>query len=309
MRRGESGINCLLAIDKPAGMSSHDVVSRVRRALGERRVGHAGTLDPAATGVLVVGIGQGTRTLGLLTMDEKSYIASIELGSETDTDDAEGTVTRTAPVPAWAGDGDRVSAFVSSAAGECDQLPPAYSAISVNGRRAYDLARSGEEVELKPRHVRIIESTLLSIEPGEPVAWDCAFRVSKGTYIRSLARDLGREASSAAHLRGLRRTSSGAVTLADCIPLDELEERGTDVLASRRLDPVHALGLPARTLSAREADDARCGRRISPRPLQLEEGDRCCLVRDGRLLGVWERRGPWLACVANFPSGIDGVRS
>lgn len=148
MRRGTSGINALIAVDKPLGMTSHDVVARVRRSLAERRVGHAGTLDPDASGVLVVGVGQGTRLMGLLTSERKGYVGLVVFGSETDTDDAEGKVTRTAEVPDWAWDEHAVRERLAAIEGPCMQVPPAYSAISVNGVRSYARARAGETVEL-----------------------------------------------------------------------------------------------------------------------------------------------------------------
>ena len=150
MRRGTSGINAVIAVDKPLGMTSHDVVNRVRRALGERRVGHAGTLDPDASGVMVVGIGQGTRLMGLMTADDKRYDALVEFGSETNTDDAEGEVTREALVPDRLAQPEVAQVVVASLVGEVDQVPPAFSAISVNGVRSYQRARDGEDFELEP---------------------------------------------------------------------------------------------------------------------------------------------------------------
>ena len=150
MRRGPSALNCVIGVDKPAGMISHDVVGRLRHVLGERRIGHAGTLDPAATGVLVIGIGQGTRLLGLLGADEKSYDALIRFGSETTTDDAEGDVVRTVEVPSELAQKAFARSLLSSFEGRLMQVPPAYSAVFVDGRRAYDIARSGSEVRLEP---------------------------------------------------------------------------------------------------------------------------------------------------------------
>lgn len=313
MRRGESGINALLAIDKPAGMTSHDVVARVRRAVGERRVGHAGTLDPAATGVLVCGVGQGTRLMGLLTAERKGYVGLVVLGSETDTDDAEGTVVREAPVPAQAADPEWARPLVEALVGEQMQVPPAYSAISVGGVRSYARARAGEAVELEPRPVTIHEASLLAVSNHEGApAWLCSFDVSKGCYIRSIARDLGRACGSAAHLGDLRRTFSGNVTLASCVGLDELEAGGAEFARAHALDPVRALGLPVRKLSGAEAADVACGRRIALGSCvggMPAEGGLVSVVDGERLLGVWERRGGSLACSTNFPGGISGVRS
>ncbi|WP_154053395.1 tRNA pseudouridine(55) synthase TruB [Olsenella uli] len=311
MRRGTSGINALIAVDKPVGMTSHDVVSRVRRAVGERRVGHAGTLDPAASGVLVVGIGQGTRLMGLLTAERKGYVGLVALGSETDTDDAEGTVTREAPAPVWVTDAGRAGEAVAALVGDAMQVPPAYSAISVGGVRSYARARAGEKFELPARPVTIHDARLLAVqEVGGRPAWLCSFDVSKGCYIRSIARDLGRAVGSAAHLEALRRTSSGLVSVSDCVSLGGLEELGPRVV-ERALDPVRALGLAVRPLSEGEAADVACGRRVPVGPLAstLAEGQAACLVRDGRLLGIWRRQGEQLACSTNFPGGVTGVRS
>lgn len=313
MRRGTSGISALIAIDKPLGMTSHDVVSRVRRAVGERRVGHAGTLDPDASGVLVVGIGQGTRLMGLLTAERKGYVGLIALGRETTTDDAEGEVRRSAEVPAWASDSSKASERVSALVGDCQQVPPAYSAISVNGVRSYARARAGEDVELPARQVTIHDARLLAVQDvdGCP-AWLCSFDVSKGCYIRSIARDLGRSIGSAAHLAALRRTSSGPVSLGACVTLDELAELGPEAVSTRCLDPVSALGLAVRRLSARELEDVTCGRRIEVGEAlapSVAEGGRVCVVSGDRLYGVWERKGSSLVCSVNFPGGVSGVRA
>ncbi len=315
MRRGTSGLNLLLAVDKPAGMTSHDVVMRVRRALGERRVGHAGTLDPAATGVMVVGVGQGTRLMGLLTAEEKSYLAGISFGTETDTDDAEGAVVRTADVPDALRDPSHAAEVLDGLVGEVDQVPPAYSAISVNGVRAYAQARAGESVELAARRVRIIAAQLLAVIDGDPLVWQAAFTVSKGTYIRSIARDLGRQEGTAAHLSELRRTSSGTVTLGQCHTLDEIAEAGADGIGALALDPVAALGLPVRHVSEGELPHVLNGRTLPPtgvvgpdgREVAPRDGERVVLVREGRLLGVWHAEPQGLRTTVNFPDGVSGV--
>lgn len=315
MKRGESGINCLFALDKPVGPTSHDVVSRVRRALGERRVGHAGTLDPLASGVLVVGVGQGTRLLGMLTLDEKAYEARIAFGAETTTDDVEGEVSREAVVPPEIVDRAFAEQVVAGLVGTFDQVPPAFSAVSVGGRRAYDRARSGEEVELAPRTVTVHEARLLGVGSEDAPCWDVYLRVSKGTYVRSIARDLGRDLGSAAHLRSLRRVSSGAVDIARCVSLEGLEALGPEAVRERALDPVLALGYPFRVLAPDERADVSFGRQVEAglcvdttgvvRPPAHEE--LVSLVADGSLVGVWRRSGAWLRCEANFPTGITGV--
>ena len=238
-RRKPSQLNCLIAVDKPVGCTSHDVVARVRRAVGERRVGHAGTLDPLASGVMVVGIGQATRLLGRITQDTKSYIADIAFGAETNTDDAEGEVVRTAPVGDAVRDTASASELLTSMLGDQMQVPPAFSAISVDGVRSYRRARAGEEVELPARPVHVFAADLIAVSDidGAPV-WTVAFTVSKGTYIRALARDIGRASGSAAHIASLRRTASGIVTLSGCVALDALSP---SLVPDDMLDPIGVL--------------------------------------------------------------------
>ena len=311
MSRTPSALSALIAVDKPAGLTSHDVVSRVRRALGERRVGHAGTLDPAATGVLVVGIGQATRLLGLLTLDRKGYRATFSLGSETTTDDAEGEVTATAEVPDELLEPESAAAELARIEGEQDQVPPRFSAVSVGGRRAYDAARAGDELELAPRRVTVHGARLAHVE-REARAWVVDLDVSKGTYVRSIARDLGRDLGCRAHVSALRRVFSGPVTLADCVTLDELAAGGMALVRERALDPAATLGLPVRDLALEEIADVSCGRRIMPGALrsgeEIPSGQRVALAFGGGLVGIWRREGARLVCESNFPQAIEGVR-
>lgn len=205
----------LLLVDKPAGMTSHDVVLRARRALGTARVGHAGTLDPFATGLLVLLYGRATRLLPHLAGEPKVYDATIRFGAETDTEDLLGTVTRHAPLPERAA----VEAALPALTGDLQQVPPAYSAKRVDGERAYARARAGESVTLAPVPVRVHGWTLLDWR-GDT----CDVRVTcgGGTYVRSLARDLGRAVGSAAHLVALRRLASGPFTVEMAQPLEAL---------------------------------------------------------------------------------------
>lgn len=314
MTRRPSALNALIAIDKPAGMTSHDVVSRVRRAVGEKRVGHAGTLDPDATGVLVVGIGQATKLLGLITLDRKGYRATFALGAETTTDDAAGEVTATAEVPSELLDPARAAAELSAIEGPCDQVPPAFSAVSVGGKRAYAMARAGEKVELEPRHVTIYGARLVEVRPEER-AWVVDLDVSKGTYVRSIARDLGRSLGCLAHVCELRRTFSGPVSLEDCVSLEELAEGGADLVRRRALDPVAVLGLPVRELALDEVTDVMNGRALSLGHVRrgsapaahVDPDDRVALVFGGALAGIWRASGRSLRCVSNFPQAIEGV--
>ncbi len=212
----------ILLVDKPAGMSSHDVVNVARRALGERRIGHAGTLDPFATGLLVVMVGRATRLLPYLHGEPKEYEATIRFGTETDTEDLHGTVVQEAPLPTRAD----IEAALPQLTGEIDQVPPAFSAKRIDGRRAYDLARSGAAVELAPARITVHEWTPLAWRDadGRVAELDVRIRCGGGTYIRSLARDLARLAGSAAHLIALRRTASGCFRVDDAAPVDALRE-------------------------------------------------------------------------------------
>ena len=239
-KRKPADLNLLLAVDKPLGCTSHDVVAKVRRAVHERRVGHAGTLDPLATGVMIIGVGQATRLLGMLTLDSKSYIADIRFGYETNTDDSEGEPTRTVEPGQSLFDEEGARRVLSGVLGASEQVPPAFSAISVDGVRSYKRARSGDEVVLPARPIEVSAADLISIsldpESGNPV-WTVAFSVSKGTYIRALARDIGRAAGSAAHVSALRRTASGGVGIGQCLAVDGLDAASA---RERALDPVAA---------------------------------------------------------------------
>lgn len=231
-RRTTGTVDGLLLVDKPAGISSHDVVSVARRAFGEKRIGHGGTLDPFATGLLVILVGRATRLLPHLPGEPKLYEATIRFGSETDTEDLLGAVVREAPLPTR----EALLAVLPRLTGAVVQVPPAYSAKRVDGRRAYDLARAGETVDLKPVTIRVDRWEILSLtdadgrelvgEHGADAAGVQEARVriacGGGTYIRSLARDLARFAGSAAHLTQLRRTRSGPFRVEDALTMDDL---------------------------------------------------------------------------------------
>jgi tRNA pseudouridine55 synthase len=204
-------------VDKPAGLTSHDVVQHVRRIYGERSIGHLGTLDPFATGLLMLLLGRATRLANFLNIEPKVYEATIQFGAETDTDDATGSVIRTASLP----ETEAVYAGIRSLTGVISQVPPAYSAKSVDGTRAYDAARRGEPLDLVAAQVRVDSWQLPEV--GEDFV-RAIITCGSGTYIRSLARDLGRLTSSAAHLGALRRTRIGDFDLTDATPLAELAE-------------------------------------------------------------------------------------
>lgn len=211
----DAGTSGLLLVDKPAGMTSHDVVDVARRAYGERSIGHLGTLDPFATGLLVLLFGRATRLATFIENEPKTYDATIAFGAETDTDDVTGTVTSEGPLPECA----TVLAGIESLSGEIEQVPPAYSAKKVGGRIAYDAARDGDPLELAPARVVVHEWVVRSLTPH---TLDATITCGGGTYIRALARDLGRFAGSAAHLTALRRTRSGDFDVADATSLDAL---------------------------------------------------------------------------------------
>ena len=219
---GQSTTDGLLLVDKPAGMTSHDVVLAARRAFGESRIGHAGTLDPFATGLLVLLLGRATRLLPYLEGVPKVYEASIALGSETETDDLHGAVLRTAPPPSDAA----IAEAIARLTGPLEQIPPAYSAKRVAGRRAYDAARAGVALELAPASVEVFAWRDVSRE-GDLLR--ATIECGAGTYVRALARDLGRLTGSAAHLAALRRTRSGPFRVDDAVDFETLREGSAEL--------------------------------------------------------------------------------
>lgn len=212
-------VSGVLVADKPVGLTSHDVVQIIRRGTGIRRAGHTGTLDPRASGVLVILVGPAVRLSEYVSASDKRYQATIRLGSSTDTYDSEGMITNSSPV----GDisEEQFDEILQQFVGEMEQVPPPYSAIKVKGRKAYEMAREGEEVDLEPRIINVYSLEVLEWAPPEAVI---DVYCSSGTYVRSLANDLGRALGTGAHLVGLRRTKSGRFTLRDAVPLRRLQE-------------------------------------------------------------------------------------
>ena len=247
----------LVIVDKPPGWTSHDVVARIRRLAGTRRVGHAGTLDPMATGVLVVGVEKATRLLGHLALTSKEYAATIRLGQATDTDDADGQVVASAAA------GGVTAAALSAAArqltGEIQQVPPGISAIKVAGKRAYRLTREGAAPQLAARTVTVSALRILAVRPlGDLVDVDVEVTCSSGTYIRAIARDLGTALEVGGHLTALRRTRVGPYQIDAAATLDELE-------ASLRVIPLAeaaAAAFPRRDLTEQEASMVAHGARL-----------------------------------------------
>ncbi|MFI6574251.1 tRNA pseudouridine(55) synthase TruB [Nocardiopsis sp. NPDC050513] len=290
----ESGV---VVVDKPADWTSHDVVAKMRGLARTRRVGHAGTLDPMATGVLVLGIEKGTKLLGHLTLTEKTYAATIRLGLTTDTDDAEGEPgVRTDA--SGVGD-DAVRAAVARLTGRIQQVPPQVSAIKVDGKRAYRSAREGKEVALRAREVTVAEFAVSDIRraadaDGTFVDVDAVVRCSSGTYIRSLARDLGEDLGVGGHLTALRRTRVGPYDLSQARTLDQLAREFTQV----PLDQVVAAAFPARTLSEEETKRIRHGNRIDPST--RGPGTVGLFAPDGRVVALGENRGDHMKPVVVF---------
>jgi len=255
----------LIIVDKPGGMTSHDVVARVRRLAGTRRVGHAGTLDPMATGVLVVGVEKATRLLGYLTLTEKTYVATIRLGASTSTDDAEGEPTGGSPatdiVPG------ALDAEIAELCGDIWQVPPGVSAIKVNGQRAYKLTRAGAAPELAARPVTVYEFTVTDVrQDGDFLDLDAVIRCSSGTYIRALARDLGASLGTGGHLTALRRTAVGPYDLAQARTLPELEDQKRQNLDLERTRATPAPEFPAHPAPTPAAAPAASATAVEPVP-------------------------------------------
>ena len=253
----------LIVVDKPGGMTSHDVVARIRRLARTRRVGHGGTLDPMATGVLVIGVGRATRLLTYVIGAGKSYAATIRLGQATVTDDAEGDVIATT---ATAGvTDDAVRAALAALTGEIDQVPSAVSAIKINGERAYKRVRDGESVDLPARRVTVSRLDVLAIRRDTPdvVDVDVDVTCSSGTYIRAVARDAGLALGVGGHLTALRRTAVGGFALAEAATLAQLEQRAPEVV-NLPLDAAAARFFPRRDATAEEARTLSHGRPLAP---------------------------------------------
>jgi tRNA pseudouridine55 synthase len=270
----------LVIVDKPAGLTSHDVVARIRRIAGTRKVGHAGTLDPMATGVLVVGVEKATRLLGYLSLTEKGYRATIRLGQSTSTDDADGEITARSP---RAVSEDELSAAIKNLTGEIMQVPPKVSAIKVGGQRAYKLTRAGAAPELAARPVTVHEFTVTAVRPaGDLTVVDATIRCSSGTYIRSLARDLGTVLGTGGHLTALRRTSVGRYGEAEARSLEFLSEK----MEVHPLGDAAAAAFPRRDLSADEAKVLAHGGRLPSQGRQGDEGPVAAFAPDGTLVAL-----------------------
>jgi tRNA pseudouridine55 synthase len=293
-------VDGLIVVDKPGGMTSHDVVARLRRLAHTRRVGHGGTLDPMATGVLVIGVDRATRLLTYVSGSDKRYTATIRLGQSTITDDAEGEVVATTD-PAHVTD-ELVRASLLSFVGEVDQVPSAVSAIKVGGVRSYARVRKGEQVDLPARRVRIhrLEVQAIQREPDR-IDVDVDVSCSSGTYIRAIARDLGAALGVGGHLSALRRTAVGEFTLAEALTLEELAERESPVTLS--LTAAAERFFVRRDADAQQAQVLSHGGPLSPIG---QSGPYAVFAPDGRVVAiVSERDGRARAEVVLAPAGEE----
>ncbi len=300
-RRGATDLAGILLIDKPAGPTSHDVVAQVRAATGERRIGHTGTLDPMATGLLVVIIGRATRLERYLVGHDKRYDARIAFGKATDTLDAEGAVTERMDVPESVVDEAFAREVLARFVGAQDQIPPAYSAIKRGGMSAHRVARAGGTPVLDARAVEVYEASLLGIDPKVP-AWDVSFAVSKGTYVRSLARDIGEVVGTCAHLASLRRTKAGAAEIAGALSLEEAVAAGeAGLLEDHFVDPVALLEMQCVEVSPEAVRD---GKSVSTKDASIAEDEAVAITSDDELLGVYRRKGDLLVPETVLSPGV-----
>ncbi|MBF6097126.1 tRNA pseudouridine(55) synthase TruB [Nocardia cyriacigeorgica] len=281
---GPDGLGGLLIVDKDGGLTSHDVVARGRKLLRTKKVGHAGTLDPMATGVLVLGVERATKLLGLLTLTTKAYTATIRLGQATTTDDAEGEIVSTTPAGAVT-DTD-ITAGIAALTGEIQQIPATVSAIKVDGERAYARHRAGEEVKLAARPVTVHRFEVLARRTvADFVDLDVVVECSSGTYVRALARDLGVALGVGGHLTALRRTRVGPFTLDHARTLDQLAD---DPGLSLDIDAAVRTAFPHRTIDAAQAESLRDGRWLDPIGLA---GVYVALTEDGTAIALLEEKG------------------
>ncbi|WP_068480262.1 tRNA pseudouridine(55) synthase TruB [Pseudoclavibacter helvolus] len=306
MTTASPGPNGVLLLDKPQGPTSHTLVAMTRRALGTRKVGHAGTLDPMASGLMILGVGGATRLLTYFVGDDKEYYATVRLGVSTNTEDAEGEVTATAPAGSVAEvTPERIEAAMAALRGPIKQIPSSVSAIKVDGVRAYKRVRDGEDVQLAARAVTIAELELLAshdaLAGGEPVV-DLEIRVScsSGTYIRALARDLGAALGTGAHLTALRRTRVGDFSIADAVApdADELEKRlmTPSQAALRRFRAFEA--------TAQQAADIRNGKKLRLSE-PVDDGLLAAIDTEGDLIGIARAVGGVVKSEFNMPTGAN----
>jgi tRNA pseudouridine55 synthase len=312
-RAAPSTASGLLLIDKRGEWTSHDLVARTRRLAGTRKVGHAGTLDPMATGLMILGVNSSTRLLTYLVGLDKEYLATIRLGRATTTDDREGeVVSRAEPGRVRDLAVADVERAIADLRGTISQVPSAVSAIKVDGRRAYARVRAGEDVELAAREVTVSAFDVLRFDAVEPeegeedgaqLDLDVRITCSSGTYVRALARDLGRALGVGGHLTALRRTRVGPFHVDDAVPIDEL------VVADRLIPPADAAGrlFDVLHLTEQEAVDLGHGKRLTTPDDAPTEDPLAAVAPDGRLVGLVGFRGRTGTSIVNFPADEGGA--
>lgn len=342
-KRGASGLSLLIAVNKPKGLTSHDVVNRCRRVFDEKRVGHTGTLDPLASGVLCVAVGPATRLDAYLSGHEKTYVMDVAFGCATATDDAEGDVIAMGEVPPEVYEEDYARTVVASLRGAGKQLPPVYSAVKVDGQKSYAAARKGNVIDLKPRDFEVFEASLDQIfeanlndmlqhpleEDRSVPVWRVTMRVSGGTYMRSIARDLGKRFGCGAFVAELTRSALDAITLQDCVSLDSLEDDPRralidplrllnmrfafvrDAAVIREIENGNVLAPEALSLNASLAecpyDEYCCTTQVFPSSVPCFDGEKVALLVDNRIKALYEYDGAkqrfCASCV--FPVGVE----
>ena len=284
----------VVLIDKPTGLTSHDVVAQLRKKLSEKKIGHAGTLDPFASGLLVMGIGSGTKLLHHLFGLDKQYLATIRLGQSTSTDDLEGAVLSEASAVAVTM--DQIKEQIKNLTGSIQQVPSSVSAIKIEGKRAYELARAGEDVKIPARTVEIyhFQPTSDLRVVGNCVEFDATVDCSSGTYIRALARDLGAALGVGGHLRALRRTRIGEFSISESISVDQVSELKTLLDVAKKVFPVVEL-------SSSQAQDIIHGKRIS-----LSNEGNVAASFHGQLLAILEPVANSYRSITVFPEAFNG---
>jgi tRNA pseudouridine55 synthase len=310
MATSAEGVKALagfLLVDKPAGLTSHDVVARARRIFNTRKIGHAGTLDPMATGVLVLGVNAGTRLLGHLSLADKSYVGTIRLGAASSTDDREGVlglISDSSSVSAEA-----VEAVLETLRGEIMQRPSSVSAIKIDGQRAYARVRNGQLVEIPERKISVYQLDVVNmIRAGGFTDIEVSTRVSSGTYIRAIARDLGEALGVGGHLTALRRTSIGPFGEAICHFLEDLEGLGDPWAHVLPLADIATMMWPVFTLNDEQSLSVRMGQRI-PWPEGFTQSMIALMDSQGELAALSEKRDSSCSYIAVFPSGIRSPSS
>lgn len=302
MKRGQTDLNFLIAINKPTGMTSHDVINKIRTITGEGRVGHMGTLDPCAVGAMLIGIGSAARLNNYLELVDKTYVVKITLGKTTNTYDLEGEVTQTSEVNSEFLQEDFVKKFLDKYVGVHTQKPPAFSAIKVDGKPAYKSAREGKNVDLPERQIEVYSAKLLGVEGN---SWEVEFGVSKGTYIRSLVHDIGQDLGCGAFVSSLERTAIGDITLNDCYSIENFDKAFNEG-DYRVLNAADLLGFPVVEADDKLSKRVKNGNSIrNDSRWNLFPGAKLSIVEDNKLQAIYAMEDLHeLVCECKFSGAI-----